>query len=215
MREVLRRAWSARRAILFYAALLAAGWWLGELFRSYVIPEKIPMDGPMMRRIIMLLMIAFVVTAALPFVPAAEIGFALLFMFGANVALLVYAGMVGALILSYCVARFVALKTLADGFAWLGLGRAAGFISELAEVRPVQRAELVATKLTGSRGETLLRGRYVLLALAINVPGNSLIGGGGGLAFMAGCSGLYPFWAFVLTIMLAVAPVPLFFWIAD
>ncbi|NNL35816.1 MAG: hypothetical protein HKP35_08360 [Silicimonas sp.] len=56
-----------------------------------------------------------------------------------------------------------------------------------------------------------MRNRYLALAIAINVPGNSLVGGGGGLAFVAGASGLFSFPAFLLTIMLAVAPVPLFF----
>ena len=36
----------------------------------------------------------------------------------------------------------------------------------------------------------LLRYRYVALALAFNLPGNAVLGGGGGIAMMAGLSGI-------------------------
>jgi len=56
-------------------------------------------------------------------------------------------------------------------------------------------------------------GRYVLLGVLFNVPGNAFIGGGGGIAFIAGFSRLFrPVWtAFV--IVLAVLPVPLTVWL--
>jgi hypothetical protein len=43
----------------------------------------------------------------------------------------------------------------------------------------------------------------------INVPGNAVIGGGGGLAFAAGMSGVFSVPAFLLTVAIAVLPVPL------
>ena len=55
----------------------------------------------------------------------------------------------------------------------------------------------------------LVRHRYFALAGALNVPGNFLIGGGGGIALIAGVSKLYSVTGFVLTIAIAVAPVPL------
>jgi hypothetical protein len=55
----------------------------------------------------------------------------------------------------------------------------------------------------------LLRHRFIALAVAINLPGNILIGGGGGIAMFAGMSGIFPFPMYLLTIVLAVAPVPL------
>ena len=50
---------------------------------------------------------------------------------------------------------------------------------------------------------------YLALAVALNIPGNYLIGGGGGIALFAGVSRLFSVPGFVITIMLAVAPVPL------
>ena len=50
---------------------------------------------------------------------------------------------------------------------------------------------------------------YLLLAVLLNVPGNSVIGGGGGLCLLAGLIGVYrPRWM-LPTLALATAPVPL------
>jgi hypothetical protein len=50
--------------------------------------------------------------------------------------------------------------------------------------------------------------RYVVLALAVNTPCNSVIGGGGGIMLMAGLSGLFSPLAVFATMALAVSPVP-------
>lgn len=51
--------------------------------------------------------------------------------------------------------------------------------------------------------------RYVALALLINTPGNAMVGGGGGLSFAAGLSDVFTLPKFLLTISIAVLPVPL------
>jgi len=48
--------------------------------------------------------------------------------------------------------------------------------------------------------------------LVLNLPGNSLVGGGGGIAFIAGLSGMFSYIGFILAIAIAVAPVPVFFY---
>lgn len=55
----------------------------------------------------------------------------------------------------------------------------------------------------------LLRHRYLAIAVALNIPGNTVIGGGGGISLAAGMSRLFGSWRFVLTLAVAVAPVPL------
>lgn len=59
-------------------------------------------------------------------------------------------------------------------------------------------------------GPFLLKHRNIALALAFNLPGNSLAGSGGGLSLAAGIGGLFALVAFVATSALAVAPLPLF-----
>ena len=52
-------------------------------------------------------------------------------------------------------------------------------------------------------------GRYVALAVLLNLPGTALIGGGGGIAFIAGFSRLYRPALTMVVMALAVLPVPL------
>jgi hypothetical protein len=55
----------------------------------------------------------------------------------------------------------------------------------------------------------LVRYRYLMLALLFNLPGNSVLGGGGGIALICGMSRLFHWKWFVLTVILVTAPVPL------
>jgi hypothetical protein len=54
-----------------------------------------------------------------------------------------------------------------------------------------------------------------MIAIMLNLPGNALIGGGGGIGLIAGMSRLYPFPKFILLVSLAVTPLPLLFLIGS
>lgn len=196
---------------MLYSALLAAGWITGDLVLGITIPEMRPMNEPWIHRLVMGSLIIFVLAAAIPFVPGAEIGFALLLMFGAQASPMVYAGMVGALVLSFALASFVPLPVLSRFANWLRLKRTAGFVNELANAPLQDRTDVVSRKFDSRFGNIMVKNRYVVLAVLLNLPGNSALGGGGGLAFIAGISGLYRFWAYLITVLIAVAPIPLIF----
>lgn len=55
----------------------------------------------------------------------------------------------------------------------------------------------------------LLAYRYLTLGVALNMPGNSVFGGGGGIAVLCGASRQFAWRWFVLTVAVATAPVPL------
>ncbi len=219
MHRFLATLWSARRAIAFYLVLVGLGWVAGNALRGLIAPDGAVADVAAMHRMMALAVLLYVLTAAIPFVPGAELGFALLLLFGKQAAIIVFGGMVGALMLSYCVARFVSPARFARLLDWLHLRRAAAFVATLASVPPRERADYVMAHFTedsllwGTRrarlGATFLRNRYVLLVLLLNLPGNSVLGGGGGLAFLAGISGLYGFWRYFVSVLIAVAPLPL------
>jgi len=211
VRKVLRRLWATRRAIAFYGVLLLGGWFLGGYLKDLTVPEMRPMNEPMIHRIVMTAFVAFVVLAAIPFVPGAEIGFALLLLFGGQVAPLVYFGMVGALVLSFGCARLVPAPSIARGLGWLGLTKAAAFITALESAAPHERMDKLSMIFPPALGRRLHRYRHLLLVVALNTPGNSLLGGGGGLAFIAGASRLYGFGPYLAVVACAVAPVPLIF----
>ena len=61
----------------------------------------------------------------------------------------------------------------------------------------------------------VLRHRHLMLALLVNLPGNAVIGGGGGILMLSGLSGLFTLPRLLLTLALAVAPVPLVVWAFD
>ena len=155
MRAVLKRLWSFRLALAIYAILLAAGWGAGELLLGMTVPELRPMNEPMIHRMVMGALVLFVVMAAIPFVPGAEIGFALLLMFGGQASGIVYAGMVGALLLSFTVARFVPLSLLSQLTASLRLAGAARFFDLLASMPAEERSRFISDRLDGQFSSTL------------------------------------------------------------
>ncbi len=208
----VRRLWSYRRAIAFYAALLAVGWLVGDYVQQETIAEDGAHTKALMGGMILGALTLYVLAAAIPFVPAAEIGFALLIAFGAAAAPLVYFGMVGALLLSFTFARLLPTGMLASWLFWLGLPRAAAVIRRIDDTPKDERVDMLLNRLPPGFARTLCSNRYVALALLINLPGNMFLGGGGGLAFAAGASGVYSAPGFMATILIAVAPVPLIFW---
>lgn len=213
MRTLLGKIWSARRAVALYAILIALGWFAGEQMRDVVVPEMRPSTEPVIHRTIMTALAVYIVTAAIPFIPGAEIGFALLLLFGGQASFLVYIGMVGALLLAYTAARIVPLGPLAQAARWAHLTRAAVLLDELDAMPIKDRANVLSERMTGRFGEALLRNRFLFLIIVLNLPGNSVLGGGGGIAFMAGLSGLYGFVPYLICVLVSVAPIPLFFYL--
>ncbi|WP_375254486.1 hypothetical protein [Yoonia sp.] len=211
MRAVLDGLVEKRKAIAIYGLLILGGWFLGNVLKDFAVPDMRPMNEPMIHRMVMAAFVAYILLAAIPFVPGAEIGFALLLLFGGQIAVLVYLGMVGALILSFVLASLLPASFLSGALDWLALKKAAAFVADLNNARPQDRVNKLSLIFPSNTGRSLHRYRHVLLAVALNTPGNSLLGGGGGLAFIAGASRLFSFQAFVGVVVFAVAPVPFFF----
>jgi hypothetical protein len=61
-------------------------------------------------------------------------------------------------------------------------------------------------------GRNVSRCRYLLVALLVNLPGNALLGCGGGIALSPGLSRVFQPAAMVATLAVAVSPVPLAVW---
>ncbi|MGI9402203.1 MAG: hypothetical protein ACR2O0_13190 [Rhizobiaceae bacterium] len=157
----------------------------------------------------------YVMASAIPFVPGAEIGFAMIMVFGSRIVLLVYSCMVLAMLLAYLAGRFIPISSIAHLFGYLGMMRARKYILEIAVKSPSERLLMIVDRSPNRFVPFLIRHRYIAFALALNIPGNSLVGGGGGLSMIAGMSGLFAFWAFVVTVMIAIAPIPLAVYLMD
>lgn len=195
--------------VLAYAGLILGGWLLGQFLPSLSPVPGDPDKAAGMPWMLVGVCVIYVVASALPFVPGAEIGLALMAAFGALAAPVVYLCMVLALCLAYLAGRLVPPALLARGLRGLGLSRAGALIDRLAAMPPEARNNHMLQAAPGRLVTTLVKHRYIALALVLNLPGNSLLGGGGGLAMVAGMSGVFRAPAFLLTVVIAVAPVPL------
>ena len=198
----------ALRIVALVAVVLAATW-AAHLIRDALNLTIMPANEQQVHRAIMLGTVAYIGLLALPFVPGAEIGIAMLTAFGAAIAPLVYAATVIAMLLSYTLGRLLPIAALARLLTFLRMRRAADLVMRAA---PLSQDARLAILLEGSPPRTLalaLRHRYLALALSVNIPGNAVIGGGGGIMIMAGLSGLFSPLPTALTIAIAVAPVPL------
>lgn len=166
-------------------------------------------NEPMLHRAIMTATVVYVAFMAIPFMPAAEIGFSMLLLFGGKIAFLVYVSTVAPLTLAYMLGRLMPAELGAEAFGALGLTRAERFTRQLARLRGEQRIEYMISEAPTRLVPFLLRHRYLALAVLLNLPGNVVIGGGGGIAMLAGMTRLFAFPAYLATVGLAVAPVPL------
>ncbi|WP_108838950.1 hypothetical protein [Tateyamaria sp. Alg231-49] len=201
------------RALIFRVALLIAilllATWGAHMVRDALSIEIRPENEQQVHRGIMFGTVAYVVLLALPFVPGAEIGMALLAAFGPSIVPLIYVATITSMMLAYAIGRFLPIGMLESTLTTLRMQRAADLVARAA---PLSQEERLSMLLEGQPTRILrfaLRYRYIAVAMAVNTPGNSIIGGGGGIMMMAGLSGLFSPVATLLTIMIAVAPVPL------
>lgn len=175
----------------------------------------LPHTEDMLHRAIIIGTVLYIVLMAIPFVPGAEIGLTLLAILGGAIAPLVYLATAASLMIAYLIGRLLPPELLQRGLSGLGLMRAAQFVEEAAAMTDEQLQQ----KLTSPTGpkflNALLKHRYIALILAVNMPGNVVIGGGGGIAMMAGLSRLFDPLPFLLTVLIAVLPVPLLFMVGQ
>ena len=201
--------WRAVGKILLIVALLVAA---NLLARDYIMSLELeirPSNEDAVHRTIMISAAAYALLLAIPFVPGVEIGLALIAMLGPPIAVLVYLCTLAGLTLAYVVGRLIPLRILIHLAHDCHLERTRELLETIAPMDKQQKLEFLIARAPKRFVPFLLRYRYVALAVALNIPGNYLIGGGGGIALFAGISRLFAAPAFMLTIVLAVAPVPL------
>jgi hypothetical protein len=131
-------------------------------------------------------------------------------LLGFDGILLVYLATQLSLALSFLIGRAVPARAMAELFRGMRLDRARRLVEQLDAASPAQRvATLVKTAPNGGFG-TLARHPFLALAVMLNLPGNAIIGGAGGIGMIAGMSRAYPFPRYLLLVAIATTPVPLF-----
>lgn len=199
----------ALRLALIMAAVLAihmaADWATSKA-------EAVGSEG-LMIGLLSVLLLAYALLIAVPFMPGIEIGISLLFLKGAEIAPMVYGATVLGLTIAFLVGRFTPYGWLHAVLADLRLRRACDMVERLAPMSRQERLAHLLSRVPDWLEPVVGAGRYVFLAILLNLPGNVVIGGGGGISFIAGFSRLFAPSLALLTIALAVLPVPLTVWL--
>ena len=147
----------------------------------------------------------------IPFVPGMEIGLALMMVFGAKGVAVVYVTTVLALSFSFLIGKLVPFRFVVWFLGCLHFHRAKRFAARISSLEQVERLELMMEHAPVKAIPYLLKHRYVALAILLNIPGNSIIGGGGGIGLLAGLSNIYQYPKYLLMVSLAITPIPLLF----
>ena len=170
-----------------------------------------PQHEHMLLTALWLSILVYVFWMALPFVPGIEIGLALMVMLGAKGVALVYLCTLLSLSLSFAIGRLIPLKNFARFLGWLHLGKAKDLVLKLEPLNPEEKMDFLLETAPSKVVPYLLEHRYLMIAIILNLPGNALIGGGGGIGLVAGMSRLYPFPKYLLLVGFAITPLPLLF----
>ena len=171
--------------------------------------ELRPNNEELIHRIIMVSSIIFGLLVAVPFVPGVELGLTLIGVFGPKIVFLVYLTTLIGLSIGFIVGRLVSLRSLALLFENLNLSKASNLLNTVEPLEMEDRLKFLTSQAPSRAVPFLIRHRYIALAVLVNLPGNILIGGGGGISLIAGASRLFSLPGFLTTIALAVSPLPL------
>lgn len=153
--------------------------------------------------------VVYVLWMALPFVPGIELGLALMVMLGTRGIVLVYLCTLLSLSLSFTIGRLIPLNGFARFLGWLHLYKAQDLVLQLEPLNSEEKLNFLLRSAPSKVIPFLLKHRYLMIAIALNLPGNALIGGGGGIGLITGMSRLYPFPKYILLVSLAITPLPL------
>lgn len=204
------RAWAVTLAKLVAIVLLVTlantgASWLVDRLEIQIWPSHLEY----LDRTVLISVILYITLMAVPFMPGIEVGLALMVMLGARGVVLVYVCTLVALTISFGFGRLLPASLLVSVLRWLNLTRAAMLLEDFDATPSEERLEFLARRASKRAIPTIINHRYLVVALLLNLPGNALIGGGGGIAMMAGMSRLYAFPIYFLLIAAAILPGPI------
>jgi len=197
---------------LLFVAVLACinfgGTWLTQQINFQLLPRH----DSMLELMVLGSTLLFVILMAIPFMPGIEIGLALMILLGSKGALLVYLCTVVALAISFIIGRRTPPHVIIRLLDWLHLHKASALVAQLEPLDQQQRLKLLYERAPSKLLPFLLKHRFLAIVVVLNLPGNALIGGGGGIGVIAGMSKIFPFYIFVLLVAVAAIPIPLLFY---
>lgn len=204
-------AGALRRNLLRIALIALLAWGLHLLLGWATEQAEMDKVGPRFAMLAGFLLV-YALLIAIPFVPGVEIGLTLMAMEGPWIAPWIYLATVAGLTSAFFVGETLPYARLHRLLADLRLHGACRMIERIQPLDRTARLRGLQDRVPRWLRPTASRYRYLLPAVLINLPGNSIIGGGGGVMFMAGFSRLFHPLPMLATIAVAVAPVPVAMW---
>ena len=152
--------------------------------------------------------ILYVLLLSLPFVPGVELGIVLMCVFGKEGIVFVYFATVAGLSLAFLMGRLLPKNWIESRLQKLGFSHTCE--GQGGEIDGMLDKLSLNQIFCESRFRSFLsKYRYLAIGVLFNTPGNYLIGGGGGISLACGISRSISWKWFLLTVVLAVSPVPL------
>jgi hypothetical protein len=150
----------------------------------------------------------YILLLSLPFVPGVELGVLLMCVFGKEGIVFVYFATVAGLSLAFLLGRMLPKRRVESLLEKLGFSQTCDSQSD--EIDYMLDYFPRHKKFCQNRLRSLLLNyRYLVIGFLFNTPGNYLIGGEGGISLACGINRNISFKWFLLTVVLAVSPVPL------
>jgi len=201
--------WQTLAKIALLICLIVVGNYLTHAIANALNFDIRPSNEDAVHRSILVAATVYSLLLAIPFVPGAEIGLALIAMLGPAIVFLVYLCTVAGLTISFLVGRLIPLNLLIKFLERLGFERTSALLKSMEPLDNNQRLQALTNNAPVRFLPFMLKHRYVALAVVLNLPGNFIVGGGGGIALFAGVCRLFSLPLFLITVALAVSPVPL------
>jgi len=181
--------------------------WFADRFAFQMWPEHADTAAVLL----FVLIVSYVLLLAIPFLPGIEVGLLLMAMLGTRGIVLVYLCTILSLSLSFLFGRLLPARYLARALEWFHLFRARDLVTAMEPLPREERLRFLLQRAPSRIVPFLLRQRYLIVGVLFNVPGNALIGGGGGIGLVAGMSRLFPFPKYLFLVSVAITPGPLLF----
>ena len=199
------------RLFFICAFLIIFAAWLDYWFRGEIgIAKKFAefVDGQWGPGILIGGGILYVLLLSLPFVPGVELGVVLMCVFGKEGIVFVYFATIAGLSLAFLMGRLLPKNWIEPRLQKLGFSQTCD--DQVDEIEGMLDKLSLNQIFCGSRFRSFLsKYRYLAIGVLFNTPGNYLIGGGGGISLACGISRSISWKWFLLTVVLAVSPVPL------
>jgi len=197
------------RSVVRLAMIVVAVFVVHQLMSWMMGEAEAAQNGPLLMGLMGIVFLTYIILISIPFVPGIEIALSLMILRGPEVVIWVYGATILGLFLAFLAGQYLSYNYLRTVFSDLRMKRACHLLDILQPLSRNERLDLLKGKIPRLLRPFLIEGRYAIIGVTLNIPGNALIGGGGGIMLVAGLSRLFSTcWMFIL-LMIAASPVPI------